>query len=52
MSKAYSFRLDEHNYREAQAKGIIHAWVEEGKSLTAMMIAPWEDSNLQSNDCP
>jgi hypothetical protein len=38
MSKVYSFRLDEHNPREAQAKGIIHAWVGEGYSLRHVVV--------------
>lgn len=38
MSKVYSFRLDEHNPREAQAKGVIHAWVEEGYSLRHVVV--------------
>jgi hypothetical protein len=32
MSKVYSFRLNDKNLREAQAKGAIQAWVEEGYS--------------------
>jgi len=38
MSKVYSFRLDEHNPREAQAKGVIHARVEEGYSLRYVIV--------------
>lgn len=38
MSKVYSFRLDEHNPREAQAKGVIHAWVEAGYSLRHVIV--------------
>jgi hypothetical protein len=38
MSKVYSFRLDENNPREAQAKGVIHAWVEEGYSLRHVVV--------------
>jgi hypothetical protein len=38
MSKVYSFRLDEHNPREAQAKGVIHVWVEEGYSLRHVVV--------------
>lgn len=38
MSKVYSFRLDEHNPREAQAKGVIHAWVDEGYSLRHVIV--------------
>jgi hypothetical protein len=30
--------LDEHNPREAQAKGVIHAWVEEGYSLRYVVV--------------
>jgi hypothetical protein len=38
MSKVYSFRLDENNPREAQAKEVIHAWVEEGYSLRHVVV--------------
>jgi len=38
MSKVYSFRLNEDNPREAQAKGVIHAWVEEGYSLRHVVV--------------
>jgi hypothetical protein len=38
MSKVYSFRLDDDNPREAQAKGVIHAWVEEGYSLRHVVV--------------
>ena len=33
MSKVYSFRLDENNPREAQAREVIDAWVSKGYSL-------------------
>lgn len=33
MSKVYSFRLDENNPREAQAKEVIDTWVSRGHSL-------------------
>ncbi len=33
MSKVYSFRLDENNPREAQAREVIEAWVGDGYSL-------------------
>jgi len=33
MSKVYSFRLDDENPREAQAREVIVTWVEEGYSL-------------------
>lgn len=33
MSKVYSFRLDENNAREAQAREVIEAWVSKGYSL-------------------
>jgi hypothetical protein len=38
MSKVYSFRLDENNPREAQAKEVIDAWVEEGYSLRRVIV--------------
>ena len=33
MSKVYSFRLNENNPREAQAKEVIDAWVSKGYPL-------------------
>ena len=33
MSKVYSFRLNENNPREAQAKEVIETWVSKGYSL-------------------
>ena len=33
MSKVYSFRLDENNPREAQAREVIEAWVGEGYAI-------------------
>ena len=33
MSKVYSFRLDENNPREAQAREVINAGAEDGYSL-------------------
>jgi hypothetical protein len=38
MSKVYSFRLDENNPREAQAREVIEAWVEEGYSLRRVIV--------------
>ena len=38
MSKVYSFRLDENNPREAQAKDVIDAWVSKGYSLRRIII--------------
>ena len=38
MSKVYSFRLDENNPREAQAKKVIDAWVSKGYSLRHIII--------------
>jgi len=38
MSKVYSFRLDENNPREAQAREVIDAWVEKGYSLRHIII--------------
>jgi hypothetical protein len=32
MSKVYSFRLDDNNPREAQAREVINAWVSKGYS--------------------
>jgi hypothetical protein len=33
MSKVFSFRLDENNPREAQAREVIDAWVSKGYAL-------------------
>lgn len=38
MSKVFSFRLDENNPREAQAKEIIDAWVAQGYSLRHQLV--------------
>ena len=38
MSKVYSFRLDENNPREAQAREVIDAWVSKGYSLRHIII--------------
>jgi hypothetical protein len=38
MCKVYSFRLDEHNPREVQVKGVIQAWVGEGYSLQHVVV--------------
>ena len=37
MSKVYSFRLSNDNPREAQAREVIEAWVEEGYSLRLLV---------------
>ena len=37
MSKVYSFRLDENNPRDAQAREVIDAWVSKGYSLREIM---------------
>jgi len=38
MSKVYSFRLNNENPREAQAREIIEAWVAEGDSLRQVIV--------------
>ena len=38
MSKVYSFRLNDDNPREAQAKEVINAWVGEGYSLRHVVV--------------
>ena len=38
MSKVYSFRLDENNPREAQAREVIDAWVTQGYSLRHQIV--------------
>jgi vacuolar-type H+-ATPase subunit D/Vma8 len=37
MSKVYSFRLDENNPREAQAREVIEAWVSKGYSIRSTL---------------
>ena len=49
MSKVYSFRLDEHNPRENQAKEVIEAWILKGYSLRHI-IAEALINFSQSND--
>ena len=38
MSKVYSFRLNDENPREAQAREVIEAWVKEGYSLRYVIV--------------
>ena len=38
MSKVYSFRLDENNPREAQAREVIDAWARDGFSLRQILV--------------
>lgn len=38
MSKVYSFRLDENNPREAQAREVIEAWVAQGYPLRHQLV--------------
>lgn len=38
MSKVYSFRLDENNPREAEAKKTIKAWSKKGYSLRYIIV--------------
>lgn len=38
MSKVYSFRLNDENPREARAREVIEAWVEEGYSLRYVIV--------------
>ena len=38
MSKVYSFRLDENNPREAQAREVIDAWVSRGYSVRYVIV--------------
>ncbi|MBI9045525.1 MAG: hypothetical protein JEZ06_13630 [Anaerolineaceae bacterium] len=37
MSKIYSFRLNENNPREAQAREVIEPWRKEGHSIRYML---------------
>lgn len=38
MSQVFSFRLDENNPREAQAKQVIEAWASRGFSLRYVLV--------------
>jgi len=38
MSKVYSFRLDENNPRETQAREVIIVWLEKGYSLRQIIV--------------
>ncbi len=38
MSKVYSFRLDENNPREAQAKEVIEVWISKGYFLRHIVV--------------
>lgn len=38
MSKVYSFRLNDDNPREAQAREVIDAWVREGYALRQVVV--------------
>jgi len=55
MSKVYSFRLDENNPREAQAREVIDAWVFKGFSLRytlteALILFKGKDGNSDLHD--
>jgi hypothetical protein len=52
MSKVYSFRLDENNPREAQAKEIIDAWVAQGYFLRHQLVdvlISFQNKEFESN---
>ena len=38
MSKVYSFRLDENNPRETQAREVINAWASKGYTLRSIFV--------------
>ena len=48
MSKVYSFRLNDNNPREAQAREVIETWVSEGYSLRHVIVEAL--LNLNKND--
>ena len=53
MSKVYSFRLDENNPREAQAREVIEAWVGEGHLLRYIVteaLINFHQNDGQTND--
>jgi hypothetical protein len=49
MSKVYSFRLDDKNPREAQAREVINAWIVKGYSLRHIVTEALKKLN-ESND--
>lgn len=49
MSKVYSFRLDENNPREAQAREVINAWVLKGYSLRQVVIKALLNTSDENN---
>ena len=53
MSKVYSFRLDENNPRETQAREVIDAWVSKGYSLRQVLVdslIQYENNGKQYKD--
>jgi hypothetical protein len=46
MSKVYSFRLNENNPRETQAKEMIETWIGEGYSLRRVIVDALLSSHL------
>lgn len=52
MSNVYSFRLNENNPREAQAKEVIDAWIAQGYSLRHQLVdilIAFQNKEFQNN---
>ena len=52
MSKVYSFRLNENNPREAQAREVIDAWIAQGYSLRHQLVdvlIAFQNEEFQNN---
>jgi len=52
MSKVYSFRLDENNPREVQAREVIEAWLTQGYSLRHQLVdvlIAFQNKEFQNN---
>jgi hypothetical protein len=50
MSKVYSFRLNDENPREAQAKEVIEAWVDMGYSIRFVIVEALLDYSPKNID--
>ena len=53
MSKVYSFRLDENNPREAQAREVIETWFSQGYSLRHQLVdvlISFQNKGFQQNE--
>ena len=51
MSKVYSFRLDDKNPREVQAKEVIEAWISKGYALRHIITEALTNFSESKNSC-